>query len=251
MRVVSVDLAHTSYANLGIVLLDEVKDHFEVRTLTSSDLRLTGSPSAADLATQLAAFCHRQSVEMLLLDGPQAWEHPANGLEHSRVCERQLNSPGKTGLPGHAKPANYLPFIAFSVAVFQALVDRGFELWPGGIGSRLVVETFPWSAWRQLGLPPLPSKAKTRREHLQQAVTSLRQLFPIYIPQCLSHDEVQALVSGLAGVPIARGAVGGYAAAGIAPSLLEGTWREGFIINPTREALRLGWAAVDASEAAS
>lgn len=238
MRIVSVDLAHTSYANVGIVVLDEAAEAFVARTLAAKDLDLSGRPSAEELATKLADVCHHLSAAALLLDGPQAWKHSGNGLEHSRVCERELNTPGKTGLPGCAKPGDYLPFIAFSVAVFQALVAKGFKLWTGKPSSRLALETFPSSAWRQLGLPPLPAKSKTRVEHLQRAVTALRQLFPLQVPDGLSHDELQALVSGLAGFAVARGCQGGCAVAGVAPSLLEGTWREGFIVNPTREALR-------------
>lgn len=238
MRIVSVDLAHTSCANLGIVVLDDAGEGFAARTLAPQDLDLAGPPSPRDLAAKLADVCKHLSVTTLLLDGPQAWKHPGNGLDHSRVCERELNTPGKTGLPDSAKPAGYLPFIAFSVAVFEGLVSEGFELWTGKPSLRLALETFPLSAWRQLSLPPLPAKSKTGVEHLQRAVTALRQSFPVLVPDGLSHDELQALVSGLAGIAVARGCPGGYAVAGVAPSFFEGTWREGFIVNPTREALR-------------
>ena len=238
MRVLSVDLANTSYANLGIVVLEENQNAFSARALAARDLDLTGLPSPQHLAAKLADTYRRLSARVLLLDGPQGWKHPDNGLQHSRVCERVLNTPGKTGLPGQAKPGNYLPFIAFSIAVFQALITHGFELWSNRAGPFLAIESFPLSAWRQLGLAPLPAKSRVRAAQLQQATSDLRSLFSVDVPDGLSHDELQALVAAFAGVALARGCRAGYAAAGIAPSLLENTWREGFIINPTREALR-------------
>jgi len=41
----------------------------------------------------------------------------------------------------------------------------------------------------------------------------------------LSHDERQALVSGLAGIPLEDGNSAGVSIAGVPPMLVEGTWR--------------------------
>jgi len=237
LRILSVDLAHSSYNKLGVVLLEDSGDGFSVRAITPGDVGLTGEPSAHALATNLVAVCRRLSVSILLLDGPQGWKDPDNGLKHSRVCERELNTPGKTGLPGNAKPGNYLPFIAFSVSVFDGLVAQGFELWSGRAAPLLAIESFPWSAWRQLGIVPLGAKSKARREDLERVVAELQGLFPLRVPDRLSHDQVQALVAALAGVAVSRGSCAGYVAAGVQPKRLDGSWREGFIINPTREAL--------------
>jgi hypothetical protein len=65
---------------------------------------------------------------------------------------------------------------------------------------------------------------------------SLRAVFPLDVENDLSHDELQALVAGLAGVALDDGNEAGLAIAGIRPVRLEGTWREGFIVNPTRKA---------------
>jgi hypothetical protein len=46
--------------------------------------------TGANLADDLGAAA-------LLIDGPEAWKDPDNGLQHSRVCERELNTPAKTG----------------------------------------------------------------------------------------------------------------------------------------------------------
>ncbi len=239
MSILSVDLAHTSYENLGIMLLEEKTGGLVAHAVAARDLGLIGPPSPQTLARVLTETCDRFSAPVLLLDGPQGWKHPGNGLPHSRVCERLLNTPGKTGLPGSSKPGSYLPFIAFSIAVFQELVAHGFELWSGRAAPLVAVESFPSSAWRQLGLRPLPAKSKTGFEHLQRAAGDLRKMFILELPEGLSHDQLQALVAALAGVALLRGCPSGYVASGIMPSLMEGTWREGFIVNPTRRAIEV------------
>lgn len=237
MRILSVDLAHTSYENLGIILLDDTRGGFVAKVLTAAELSLFGQPSPQKLAKILFEACSRFSSPILLLDGPQGWKREDNGLQHSRVCERLLNTPGKTGVPGFAKPANYLPFIAFSIAVFHELMVLGFELWSGHAAPLLVIESFPLSAWRQLGLRPLPAKSKARTVDLQQAADALREIFPISVPDGLSHDQLQALVASIAGIPLIRGCPSGYSASGVVPCFMDGSWREGFIVNPTREAM--------------
>jgi hypothetical protein len=44
----------------------------------------------------------------------------------------------------------------------------------------------------------------------------------------------QALVSGLAGLGVVAGTPNSYDVIGSSPFVLEGAWREGFIINPKR-----------------
>jgi predicted nuclease with RNAse H fold len=237
MRILSIDLAHTSYANLGIVSIEESERIYVAEPLTARQLGLTGQPSPKELAYRVDEACKQMEISALILDGPQGWKHPDNGLEHCRVCERELNTPGKTGLPIHAKPANYLPFIAFSIEVFHSLTERGFGLLTSSSGGRVVLESFPWAAWRRLGIQPLPSKSKSTVSDLVRAEEDLRRLFPIQFSEGFSHDELQALVAALAGVAFARGNKAGYEVNGVPPISLEGTWREGFIINPTRQAL--------------
>src|SRR5687768_1610101 len=127
-QVLSVDLANASYDKLGIVLLEVEGTAARVRRIPARELGLVGAPSAFHLAEALALTCARLQVSVLLLDGSQGWKDPDNGLVHSRVCERTLNTPGKTGLPGATKPATYLGFLSFSVAVFRHLTDAGFTL---------------------------------------------------------------------------------------------------------------------------
>ncbi len=237
MRILSIDLAHTSYANLGIVSFDENDRSHVAEPLSARQLGLTGQPSPHELAYRIDDACKKMEIYTLIFDGPQGWKHPDNGLEHCRVCERKLNTPGKTGLPGHSKPANYLPFIDFSIEVFHALTERGFELMTSSSDGRLVLESFPRAAWGKLGIRPLPSKSKSTVSDLVRADEDLRRLFSIQFPEGFTHDELQALVAAFAGVAFARGDKAGHEVTGVPPISHEGTWREGFIINPTREAL--------------
>ena len=208
VQILSVDLANASYRNLGIVLLEVEGADVNVQRLAASDLGLTGAPCAAHLAEALDIACQRLDVSVLLLDGSQGWKDPHNGLLHSRLCERALNTPGKTGLPGVTKPGSYLGFLSFSVDVFQQLTNAGFVLFKGDSGERLLVESFPTSAWRQLGILPLPSKARSRPADLARAARELGDVFPARVPEGLTHDELQALVVAFAGVALATRAPG-------------------------------------------
>ena len=204
------DLANSSYANLGIIVLEENQEVFSTWAISARDLGLTGSPSPQDLATKLEAACRHLAAPILLLDGPQGWKHPGNGLQHSRVCERKLNTPGKTGLPGSVKPGNYLPFIAFSIAVFQILVTHGFEL-----GSDRAVRGLAVGELSVVGLAAAPASYHypQRRRHAARAPlhgppTTFGVCFPWDVPDGLTHDELQALVAAFAGVALARGCRG-------------------------------------------
>ena len=158
-----------------------------------------------------------------------------NGLEHGRLCERQLSTPGKTGLPGFVKPASWTRMARFSVNLFDALDAHGY----GRVkqrndleGRRLVVESFPTSAWRGLRLPALPGKARASADDVALAFSRLSALLPISVSRQPSHDELQALIGGLAGLPFRDYAGVLPTFYGSKPFLLEGIWREGFIINP-------------------
>jgi hypothetical protein len=49
---------------------------------------------------------------------------------------------------------------------------------------------------------------------------------------------LQALVAGLAGVAIGRGVADAYQAVGVAPRLIDGIWREGYIVLPAGDRTR-------------
>jgi len=198
---------------------------------------MSGAPSPEVVAEWLGAFCDQRGIQILLIDGPQGWKAKDNGLQHSRCCERELNTPAKTGEPMSVKPANYGPFVKFSIAVYDALTTCGWERLPAsGIaitpGRRFVIESFPLSAWRSLHLVALPSKAKARRDDLTGRLAALQELFPIRLSGTPTHDEMQALVSGIAGLSVEHNEWEACIVSGRAPTYEDGSWREGFIVNP-------------------
>lgn len=237
MRVLSIDLASKSYGANGIVVLEQARDVVRARVLKPRDLGLTDRPAVEPFAKALVACCDREGIQTVLIDGPQGWKDPHNGLEDRRRCELLLNAMGKAGLPGHTKPANSLAYIGFSVALFEELTRRGFGLLGGAPAARLALEIYPAAAWKQLGIKPLPAKAKCTASDMQRALDALRDLFDLRCEDELTHDELQALVAAFAGFAVERGHTEGYVAAGVPPARVDGTWREGFIVNPTREAL--------------
>jgi hypothetical protein len=84
-------------------------------------------------------------------------------------------------------------------------------------------------------LTPLPGKASTRPDVVLERLGALRSAVPVDVPDSLSYDELQALVAELAGVALDDGNAGGVSIAGVPPIKMDGTWREGFIVNPTRK----------------
>ena len=152
---------------------------------------------------------------------------------------RELNTPAKTGLPGAVKPRNYTPFVSFSIDLFDALERCGWTRLDSRVPKRpsaggLAIESFPMAAWKAVGLPPLPAKSKVSDEDLARWITMLKALFPVSVPEGTSHDDLQAVVSGLAGIGALNPDLASYSVAGVAPVFEGGTWREGYILNPGR-----------------
>ena len=165
LNVLSIDLAHKSYADIGVCSLRVVESRIGVAPIRLSEFGLTGRPTCVLLAGAIADLAAKLDARLVFIDGPQAWKAPDNGLLHSRVCERQLATQGKTGLPGFTKPSNYAPFIAFAIELFDRLAALGWPRLPDASAlassGRFSIESFPTSAWRSLGLKPLPGKANT------------------------------------------------------------------------------------------
>jgi hypothetical protein len=235
MPIVSVDLAYRDYRDFGIAILDDGSAGATYELLPSTN-RSNRTPTPKHVADFIIKLCNGAGASLILLDGPQGWKDPSNGLTHSRRCERTLNTPAKTGLPGNVKPANYFAFVDFAVHVFDAFHVRGWKRFDPTTwcpGHPAVVESFPLSAWRSLRLPMLPAKSKARdidiRRHVELLVGAGLVASNGPTP---THDELQALVAGLGGLGLIASDTHRYEAVGSAPFILDGTWREGYIVNP-------------------
>jgi hypothetical protein len=62
VRILSIDLVQSSYANLGIVTLEGDDTGFEAWPLIAGQLGLHGPPSPKELANCLADVCKRMKI---------------------------------------------------------------------------------------------------------------------------------------------------------------------------------------------
>jgi hypothetical protein len=229
--ILSVDLASRRVQDNGIALLQPDGDRARVEIIPPAALELRGVPDAERFAEAFVDFAEREGVRVIMLDGPQGWRADVSDFEHLRVCERDTRTPGKTGLPGVVKPASWTRMALFSIALFDALHLRG---WPrlahGWSGGRAAAETFPTHAWRRLGYPPLPGKGA--RVSVSDWRGYLTERLVTRLPSTVSHDEVQAVVGGLAGLALLAGGFEACDVRGTDPFLERGSWREGLIVSP-------------------
>jgi predicted kinase len=164
-----------------------------------------GRPSARDLANSIDAYARRHSIAAISIDGPQGWRDPARPLDEGvgRQCERDSRTPGKTGDRGITFPRTYLGWTTMAIELFDLLSAK-----PGVVVANeaaagqddsarayLLLECFPTSTWRTLGLQPLPSKAK--RPNVEMWAEQLGRATGLSIPRGLGHDDLQAVVSAL------------------------------------------------------
>lgn len=144
MAILSVDLAYRRYADFGAVVMERQQNRIRCELF---DADLPGVPDCAALAQWMNDLCLRRCIRIILLDGPQGWKARDSGLVHSRCCERKLNTPAKTGEPVSVKPANYGPFVRFSISVYDSLCALGWERLARADSKskvpRLLVESFP------------------------------------------------------------------------------------------------------------
>jgi hypothetical protein len=236
-NILSIDLASRKYADNGIAFLS--RGSLQPQYLKTTDLELSGKPRVADFADKVYRFCENNRVSVLLLDGPQGWKSPKTDIDHMRLCERVLNTPGKTGPIGYVKPKTFLRYIAFSINLFHILrVDYNWSLftedWIKHKRKRWIVETFPSSAWLTLGLQSLPSKRKTTTRQLSKWRKDLGIAMDYKIPSKITHDELQATVVLPVGQAIVEGNPDGIVLAGMDPIITrKGDVLEGWILNPT------------------
>ncbi len=261
MAVLSVDLAYRRWSDLGIVVLDRAnpaQGPFDYGP-SAHTIACQMVPSAAEgeaegpidaeiLAGRLNHLCTVRDIHVMMLDGPQAWKSKTNGCDHARVSERQLNTAAKTGLPGMVKPCTYRPFAEFCLDVYDALCRRGWRRMNASDRTalrqdRVLVESYPFAAWKSLGLVPLPSKRRTKVSDLAAAYGALRALIPITTDRPPNHDQLQAIVGGLPGLALEDRNAAAMRIVGNPPRREDGHWREGFIVLPLppHEAIGLRW----------
>jgi hypothetical protein len=139
------------------------------------------------------------------------------------------------------KPRTYLGFTTFSIALFEALLETTDWVLPGAPEAlptaRIVTESFPTAGWRALGLSPLMAKGRASVADVQEAGARLQGRTGITLEQVRTHDQLQAVVGGIAGAWWAAGLTDRVQLAGAPPFRLDGSWREGYIMVPAPFAL--------------
>ena len=119
----------------------------------------------------------------------------------------------------------------FSIALFDRLHDAGWlRLGTEWRGERVAIESFPTHAWRTLGFTPLAGKKRTTNIEPWQVWLEANYL-GASLGQ-VTHDELQAVVAGLAGLQMLDGGVEAVVRCGHPPHIERGVWREGYIVSP-------------------
>ena len=236
--VLSIDLALASYAGVGAACVAAHADgSLDARVLR---VPLSGRPDAAVLAEWITRTADQLGAGCVAIDGPLGWRAPHTDSVHARLSERAVRAPGKTGLPPDGvKPRTYLAFTQLSIALFELLTVAGWRLPADRLAAaapRMVTETFPTAAWRGLGLTPLPGKSRSTAEDVTDGVTRLVEACAIRVDGVETHDDLQAVVGGIAPAWWMAGLTDRVAFAGAPPFRLEGSWREGFILVPAARA---------------
>ncbi len=237
--VLSIDLASRNYRDTGICLLRDNGHSIEVELFRQHWKHAGSKPDCtllADIVAELAATHH---VRVVMIDGPQAWKDPANESDHWRICEQQARTQGKTGLPGHTKPSPFVSFATFSIALFDRLTEYGWERLKDAsmleTSRNCAVETYPTTAWRALGMRPLPSKSKTDTHVVRLKLAELASKVSIAVrgDVFVTHDELQAIVGGLAGIAAERHPELDVRLFGVPPFKRHDHWFEGYIALPS------------------
>ncbi len=246
MSVLSIDLALASFRDVGAALVQATPDG----GLTARVIRLpqVGRPTADALVGWMEEVAERERVRCIAIDGPLGWRGPNTDSPHCRLSERAVRAPGKTGLPPDGvKPRTYLEFSRLSIAIFEQLTERGWHLPTDPTGTdvlghaRYVTETFPTAAWRAFGLAPLPGKARSTAADVSTGLLRITSALPIHVTGVTTHDDLQAVVGGIAPAWWMAHATERVSFVGVPPFRLDNSWREGFILVPRdRQKVELG-----------
>ncbi len=237
--VLSIDLAFSRSQDFGVCVLKQRPGRVQARFIPAEGLGICDPLDSVKCADSIKRFCHKEEVPIVFLDGPQGWKCPRSPLPHSRLCERLLNTQANTGVKGSVKPKSFTKFVEFSIAVFKRLCENGGVLVQKPIIDKqpsqlTAIESYPRSAWAKLGLSPLPGKKKATPQDVRERYKSLEDAFNLSADGEPTHDQLCALVAGLAGLAILSGDKEGYIAEGAPPKLIADTVTEGYIVNPRR-----------------
>jgi hypothetical protein len=128
--------------------------------------------------------------------------------EHAQLNEKKWDLVAKTGTVGIVKLANFTSFVSFAIDISHLFGSSGqislvmepeIEL---PVHKILLVETYPYSAWRSLNIKHLPGKKKCTAEQILSNYEALRTRYNLTGTRHPSHDELSTLVAGLAGVAL-------------------------------------------------
>lgn len=240
--VLSIDLASKFARDFGVCLLNkEGKKPIDISFPNPGEIGVVDPLEPQACAAGILSYCKDNDIYLIMLDGPQGWMDSTRVGATYRYCEELTQAPAKTGIVGQVKPRTYKGFVEFSIALFSHLVNMGVDLLTSrtDAGMRdgcLAVESFPLSAWKRLSLTPLPAKKRATQQVILEHFRSLEELFDFDVTPDLArkinHDQMQALVAGLAGVFLLAGEENGYVLEGIPAVIRDGTVMEGFIVNP-------------------
>lgn len=230
MKILSLDLAYKNFKDNGIVIFDLSSSRISAKNIRWDNELIK---SASQLVDRLGPILKTESIDYLGIDGPQAWKDENNGFQHARVCEVQAHTPSKTGTFATGKPKNYLPFISFSIEVFNYLEELGYTRFSGTLKPKNVMEVFPYRSWRNCLYKPLSAKSKCSKSEIEEKFEEFKKREHIEFSFQPNHDELQATIAGSGLIRLAKGDMDKVEIAGIPPFRKDGIWLEGFIVLPT------------------
>ena len=215
-RVLGVDLASTSWKNIGSALVTFDRSRFlSAATGLVSWPLTTLNPVGA--ARAIDGFARANAIDAVSIDGPQGWRDPDAPPERpgvGRASEYATKAPGKTGTRGVSYPGTYLKWIEFSIDVFAELLDLAHvelandtkTMGPISAGRYWLLECFPTSTWRHSGLDPLPAKGKCSAATVEAHARRLQSTYGLPTDALTrNHDDLQALVAALPAVGLLGG----------------------------------------------
>jgi uncharacterized protein YlxP (DUF503 family) len=238
MHSLGIDLATRRYADIGLALLTRQNGCIQVQLVRPTTTGQRNVPTVTALAGLIAELNKRYPLQVIAIDGPQAWKGADTGLAHARTCEKTLNTQAKTGLPGVAKPASALRFVQFAIDLFDTLAALGWPRLTEPVANPpipVAVEVWPTAAWRALGLRALPAKRATAAQDVAHWLAQLQARFPLRLTETPTHDELQAIMAGLVGMALGDGDLPAPQFYGLAPAFCDSAWREGYLVNFSRE----------------